>query len=66
MQMSDIVRVGIVSTSWWAGDAHIPAFQSHPQAQVVAICGWNRTNAETIAAKYNIPQVLYRFQSDDP
>ncbi|MEM7531776.1 MAG: Gfo/Idh/MocA family oxidoreductase [Chloroflexota bacterium] len=56
------IRVGIVSTSWWADDAHIPAFQSHPQAEVVALCGRSRANAETMAAKYDIPNVFTDYR----
>lgn len=61
--MLETVRVGIISTSWWAEDAHIPAFRSHPQAQVVAICGRNRANAEVVAAKYDIPQVFTDYNT---
>ncbi|MBI2502988.1 MAG: Gfo/Idh/MocA family oxidoreductase [Candidatus Latescibacteria bacterium] len=44
--MSGPVRVGLVSTSWWAELMHVPALQSHPEAQLVAVCG---RNAERIA-----------------
>lgn len=39
--MSGPVRVGLVSTSWWAELMHVPALQSHPEAQLVAVCGRN-------------------------
>ncbi len=55
--MSAKVRVGMVGTSWWADMMYLPALQNHPQAEVAAICGRNRTRAEEMAAKYQIPSV---------
>ena len=37
---------------------HLPALKSHPQAELVAICGRNRDRAEEMAQKYAIPQVF--------
>ena len=56
--MSSKVRVGIVGTSGWADFMYLPALQSHPQAEITAICGRNRASAEDLAAKYNIPNVF--------
>lgn len=39
--MAKQVRVGIVGTSWYADWMHLPALKSHPQVQLVAICGRN-------------------------
>ncbi|MEM7134821.1 MAG: Gfo/Idh/MocA family oxidoreductase [Chloroflexota bacterium] len=61
--MSDRVRVGIVSSSWWAEDAHIPAFQSHPQVDVVALCGRNLANAQAMATKFGIPHVFTDYRT---
>ena len=55
--MPEGVRVGIVSTSWWADAMYLPALAAHPQAEVVAVCGRNRERAEAFAAKWQIPQV---------
>ncbi len=55
--MTDRVRVGMVGTSWWADEMHLPSLTSHPQADVVAIAGRDRTRAETMARKYHIPAV---------
>lgn len=51
------VRVGLVSTSWWAEEMYLPSLLSHPQAQVAAICGRNRERAAQVAQKYGIPAV---------
>lgn len=60
--MSSSVRVGLVSTSWWAEEMFLPSLQSHPQAEVVAICGRNRSRAEEIAARYGVPAVYTDYQ----
>lgn len=51
------VRVGIVGTSWWADAMHLPALKNHPHADVVAICGRNRENAQQLASRWEIPNV---------
>lgn len=60
--MSEQVRVGVVGTSWYADFMHLPALKSHPQAQLVAICGRNRERTEEMAKKYEIPQVFTNYQ----
>ena len=60
--MSEIIRVGVINTSWWADMMYLPALQSHPLAETVAICGRNRQRAEEMAAKYHIPRVFVDFQ----
>ncbi len=37
--MSKRVRIGVVGTSWWADLLYLPSLTSHPQADVVALCG---------------------------
>jgi predicted dehydrogenase len=50
--MSQKVRVGVIGTSWWSDMMHFPALQSHPQAEMVVICGRNQHRAQEVAAKY--------------
>lgn len=54
---NNLISVGMVGTSWWADAMHLPALDSHPNAQTIAICGRNRANAQKIADTWNIPQV---------
>lgn len=56
--MSESVRVGVVSTSWWADAMYLPALDAHPLADVVAVCGRNRERADAFAASWSIPQVF--------
>lgn len=61
--MPSPIRVGVVGTSLWANFAHLPTLKSHPQAEVVAICGRNRENAEVTAKKFAIPQVFTDYRA---
>ncbi len=60
--MPDKVRIGIVGTSWWADYMFAPALQSHPRAELAAICGRNRDHAGEVAAKFRIPQVYSDYR----
>jgi predicted dehydrogenase len=60
--MSRTVRTGIVGTSWWTDYMFAPKLQSHPQAELAAICGPGRSRAEEMAAKYAIPQVFTDYR----
>jgi predicted dehydrogenase len=60
--MPDTVRVGLISTSWWADAHHLPSLKSHPRAEVAAICGRNRDRADEMAAKYGIPAVYTDYR----
>jgi len=67
LQMSKQLRIGVVGTSWWMDTMHLPALTSHPQAQVVAICGRKRERAQPLAEKFAIPQIYtdYRQMFDE-
>jgi len=60
--MAQIVRVGVVGTSWWADAMYLPSLKSHPQAEVVAICGRKRERAEEMAAKYDIAHTFTDYR----
>ncbi|MDZ4717392.1 MAG: Gfo/Idh/MocA family oxidoreductase [Roseiflexaceae bacterium] len=51
------IRVGVVGTSEWADFLHLPSLKSHPQAEIVAICGRNRERATELAQKYGITNI---------
>lgn len=61
--MTNKVRVGIIGTSGWADFMYLSALQSHPQADLRAICGRNRGSAEQMATKYYIPNVFTDYKS---
>jgi predicted dehydrogenase len=61
--MTETVRVGIIGTSFWADFMFLSSLQSHPQAQLVAICGRNAERAGKMAKKYAIPQVFTDYRA---
>ncbi len=61
--MADHVRLGVVGTSWWADLRHLPTLKSHPQADVVAICGRTSETAEKLAQQYAIPEVFSDYRT---
>ena len=60
--MPEKVRVGVAGTSWWADLLHLPALQSHPQAELAALCGRDRARAEEMARKYGAPKVFTDYR----
>ncbi|MBN1350300.1 Gfo/Idh/MocA family oxidoreductase [candidate division KSB1 bacterium] len=54
--MSEKIRVGIIGTSPYAEKIHLPAFASHPRAELAAICGRTQSRTAAVAAKYKIPE----------
>src|SRR6476659_1805550 len=60
--MTERIRLGIVGTSWWADEMHLPSLTSHPRAEVAAIAGRGRAAAEAMASKYHIAQVYSDYR----
>src|ERR1035438_1803389 len=50
------VRIGVIGAGWWATSAHIPAIQSHPHAELVAVQSRERAKAERIARDFGAKQ----------
>ena len=46
------IRIGVIGAGWWATSAHIPAINSHPQAELVAVQSRERAKAERIARDF--------------
>jgi predicted dehydrogenase len=61
------VRVGLIGTSGWADELHLPVLASHNQAVLAAICGRNGPRARALADKYGVAQVFtdYRRMIED-
>jgi predicted dehydrogenase len=60
--MPQKIRIGLIGTSWWADAMLLPAIISHPQADLVAICGRNQIRARELADKYQIPQIFADYR----
>ena len=50
------VRVGLISTSWWADAMYMPALQNHPHCHVTAVSGRNRERLDAFADRWSIGQ----------
>jgi predicted dehydrogenase len=48
----NIVRIGVIGAGWWATSAHIPAINSHPQSELVAVQSRERAKAKKIARDF--------------
>ncbi len=42
-KMKEKVRLGLIGTSWWSDLMFLPSLKSHPQADLVAVCGRDQT-----------------------
>ncbi|MBW3623718.1 MAG: Gfo/Idh/MocA family oxidoreductase, partial [Armatimonadetes bacterium] len=59
--MPDTLLCGVIGAGGFAETCHIPGLQSHPQAQVVALCGRNEANARAMADRNGIPDVYASY-----
>lgn len=48
------LRVGVIGTGAFAETCHIPGLQSHPEAEVVAVCGRRADRARELADRFGI------------
>ena len=51
------LRVGIIGAGEFAADCHIPGIQSHPDAEVVALCGRRFQETRALADRFQVPDV---------
>ncbi len=56
------VRVGVVGTGWVATARHIPAFKRDGRSTIVALLDRDRSQAESVARKFRIPQSFNRME----
>jgi predicted dehydrogenase len=60
--MNNRVRVGLIGTTRYAEGMHLRSLQSHPSAEVVAICGRDRERAADVASRNRVPQVFTDYR----
>ena len=51
------LRFGVIGAGAFAEACHVPGLLSHPQAEVVALCGRRRERAQALADRFGIPFV---------
>ncbi|MBI4926283.1 MAG: Gfo/Idh/MocA family oxidoreductase [Anaerolineae bacterium] len=59
--MEEKVRVGVIGTSGYASYMHYTGIKSHPQAELMAICGRNPERTAELAAVYSIPRIFHDY-----
>jgi predicted dehydrogenase len=52
----------VIGTGAFAETCHLPGLQSHPSADVVAICGRRRDRAQLLADRFNVPGVYTDYE----
>ncbi len=50
-------RIAVIGTGWWSTYTHIPGLQSHPDAELVAICDADSSRLQAAAEAYQIEHV---------
>ena len=55
------VAIGIIGSSWWVDSMYLPALQTHPKADIVALCGRRLEPAQKLAETWGVPQVFTDF-----
>lgn len=51
-------RIGVVGTGWWATQAHLPALQLHPGAELVAVCDDDPGRVGAAARAFAVPHAF--------
>ena len=51
-------RVGVIGTSGWADQEHLPGLLSRPDVDVVALCGRSQARLDELAGKYSLRQTF--------
>jgi predicted dehydrogenase len=51
------IRLGVIGTGNFAEVCHLPGLKSHPQAEVVALCGRTYERARLLADSFAIPDI---------
>jgi predicted dehydrogenase len=51
------LRVGVIGAGGFAEICHVPGLQTHPRAEVVALCGRRLANARAMADRLGVPDV---------
>jgi predicted dehydrogenase len=56
------LRVGVIGAGVFAAECHIPEIQSHPDAEVVALCGRQLGPTRALAERFQVPDVCTDFR----
>lgn len=62
MSTSNKLRIGVIGTGAFAEICHLPGLLSHPEAQVVAVCGRRLDAARQLAERFGIRRATDDFE----
>ena len=62
MAMGETVRLGVIGAGGFAEICHVPGLQSHPRAEVVALCSRNRDRCAEVAARLGVPRAYADYE----
>jgi len=62
MGASGKVRVAVIGAGGFAEICHVPGVQSHPRAEVVALCGRNAERCRAMADRLGVPEAISDYQ----
>lgn len=60
--MADKVRVGVLGAGAWANFAHVPGYKRDSRCEVLVVCDPQRSLAEELARKFDIPTVCTDYR----
>jgi predicted dehydrogenase len=60
--MKETVHIGVIGTSWWMDNLHLPMLKADPRVEMVAICGRNHQRTQEMASKYGIPDLFTDYR----
>lgn len=56
------LRFGVIGAGGFAEICHVPGLQSHPEAEVVALCGRRADHARAMADRLGVPEVYTDYR----
>ena len=62
MTATRTLRVAVIGAGTFAADCHLPEIQSHPHADVVALCGRDAARTQAMATRFRVPTISTDFR----
>mgnify|MGYP001764977846 CR=1 FL=1 len=56
------LRVGVIGAGAFAETCHVPGLQSHPQAEVVVLCGRDESRTRAMAQRLGVPETSLDYE----
>lgn len=56
------LRLGVIGTGAFAEACHVPGLQSHPRAEVVALCGRDLARTRALAERLHVPEITTDYR----